>query len=195
MRFIDDEFKLDSDATIGVEFGSKTIKSQSKIVKLQIWDTVNIEKARPARKPTSPSPAPTTEAPSASSSSTTSPPPPPSRASEGGSRRPRTWQPTKTSKSSSWGTKAIWQASISALNSRKISFDRGAEYAKMNRLHFIESSARTGYNASYSFELLTEKIIQKIEAGLIDTTDENGGVKLGEYEPIGTKLETKAKCC
>lgn len=65
----------------------------------------------------------------------------------------------------------------------------------MNQIHFIESSAKSGYNASYSFQLLTEKIIQKVEAGLIDTSDENGGVRLGEYTPVVAKIESKGKCC
>ena len=65
----------------------------------------------------------------------------------------------------------------------------------MNQIHFIESSAKTGYNASYSFELLTEKIIQKVEAGLIDTSDENGGVKLGEYTPMTTAIQKNGRCC
>ena len=41
MQFIDKTFKVDSDPTIGVEFGSKTIILQDKKIKLQIWDTVN----------------------------------------------------------------------------------------------------------------------------------------------------------
>ena len=40
MQFIDSIFKVDSDPTIGVEFGSKTIKVTDKTIKLQIWDTV-----------------------------------------------------------------------------------------------------------------------------------------------------------
>lgn len=55
------------------------------------------------------------------------------------------------------------------------------EFAKKNGAYFIESSAKEGLNAGYAFEMLTEKIVEKIEAGLIDTSDDNGGVKLGEY--------------
>lgn len=58
------------------------------------------------------------------------------------------------------------------------------EFAKKNGAYFIESSAKEGLNTGYAFELLTEKIVEKIEAGLIDTSDDNGGVKLGEYEPM-----------
>lgn len=42
MQFIDKIFKNDSDPTIGVEFGSKTIKIKEKTIKLQIWDTVKL---------------------------------------------------------------------------------------------------------------------------------------------------------
>lgn len=42
MQFIDKQFRLDSDPTIGVEFGSKTIFAHGKTIQLQIWDTVHI---------------------------------------------------------------------------------------------------------------------------------------------------------
>jgi GTPase SAR1 family protein len=40
MQFIDNQFRVDSDPTIGVEFGSKNISLDKKTIKLQIWDTV-----------------------------------------------------------------------------------------------------------------------------------------------------------
>ena len=46
-RFIDDEFREDSDPTIGVEFGSRVIKSTSGIpIRLQVWDTAGQENFR-----------------------------------------------------------------------------------------------------------------------------------------------------
>jgi len=41
LQFVDKKFRVDHDATVGVEFGAKTINAKSKNVKLQIWDTVN----------------------------------------------------------------------------------------------------------------------------------------------------------
>lgn len=38
-RFIDNQFSLDSKPTVGVEFGTKTIKVGENWVKNQIWDT------------------------------------------------------------------------------------------------------------------------------------------------------------
>ena len=40
MQFLESKFKLDSETTIGVEFGSKIIDVAQQRVKLQIWDTV-----------------------------------------------------------------------------------------------------------------------------------------------------------
>jgi GTPase SAR1 family protein len=41
MQFLDGKFKLDSETTIGVEFGSKIVDVGDKKIKMQIWDTVN----------------------------------------------------------------------------------------------------------------------------------------------------------
>eukprot|EP01017_Pseudomicrothorax_dubius_P048046 TRINITY_DN8687_c0_g1_i10.p1 TRINITY_DN8687_c0_g1~~TRINITY_DN8687_c0_g1_i10.p1 ORF type:complete len:117 (-),score=19.55 TRINITY_DN8687_c0_g1_i10:543-893(-) len=41
MQFIEKKFRLEQDNTIGVEFGSRFIKVKDKVLKLQIWDTVN----------------------------------------------------------------------------------------------------------------------------------------------------------
>ena len=38
-RFTRNEFNIESKSTIGVEFATKSIKSDDKIIKAQIWDT------------------------------------------------------------------------------------------------------------------------------------------------------------
>jgi Ras-related protein Rab-2A len=40
LQFIDKRFKQKHDVTIGVEFGARTIVTDGKNIKLQIWDTV-----------------------------------------------------------------------------------------------------------------------------------------------------------
>lgn len=40
LQLIEDRFREDHDATIGVEFGSKMINVDNKTIKIQIWDTV-----------------------------------------------------------------------------------------------------------------------------------------------------------
>ena len=110
-RFTRNEFHLDSKSTIGVEFATRSIQHDGKIIKAQIWDTGARARARagsaaawvpsplsltrrrrapprsqPGRSATARSRAPTTAAPSARCWSTTSRSASPSRMSRGGSR-------------------------------------------------------------------------------------------------------------
>eukprot|EP00743_Colponemidia_sp_Colp-15_P000757 GILK01000836.1.p1 GENE.GILK01000836.1~~GILK01000836.1.p1 ORF type:complete len:213 (-),score=33.12 GILK01000836.1:127-765(-) len=45
-RFTRNEFNLESKSTIGVEFATKTIKTEGKTIKAQIWDTAGQERYR-----------------------------------------------------------------------------------------------------------------------------------------------------
>eukprot|EP00227_Mantoniella_beaufortii_P005489 CAMPEP_0197608396 /NCGR_PEP_ID=MMETSP1326-20131121/48992_1 /TAXON_ID=1155430 /ORGANISM="Genus nov. species nov., Strain RCC2288" /LENGTH=127 /DNA_ID=CAMNT_0043176593 /DNA_START=131 /DNA_END=511 /DNA_ORIENTATION=- len=45
-RFTRDEFNLESKTTIGVEFATKTVEIDAKIIKSQIWDTAGQERYR-----------------------------------------------------------------------------------------------------------------------------------------------------
>ena len=43
-RYFNNEFSLATQSTVGVEFGSKIIKKNGKVIKLQIWDTAGQER-------------------------------------------------------------------------------------------------------------------------------------------------------
>lgn len=43
-RFTKNEFNLESKSTIGVEFATKSLKIDSKVIKAQIWDTAGQER-------------------------------------------------------------------------------------------------------------------------------------------------------
>ena len=45
-RIMDEEFKVEHQVTIGVEFGSKIVQVRGKRAKLQIWDTAGQERFR-----------------------------------------------------------------------------------------------------------------------------------------------------
>eukprot|EP00750_Incisomonas_marina_P016889 INCI19632.2.p1 GENE.INCI19632.2~~INCI19632.2.p1 ORF type:complete len:211 (-),score=45.04 INCI19632.2:153-785(-) len=45
-RFTRDEFNFDSKSTIGVEFATKSIQTEGKVLKAQIWDTAGQERYR-----------------------------------------------------------------------------------------------------------------------------------------------------
>ena len=43
-RFTKNEFNLESKSTIGVEFATRTLKVDEKVIKAQIWDTAGQER-------------------------------------------------------------------------------------------------------------------------------------------------------
>ncbi len=43
-RFTKNEFNLESKSTIGVEFATRTLKFDGKVIKAQIWDTAGQER-------------------------------------------------------------------------------------------------------------------------------------------------------
>ena len=43
LRFIDKSFREHYDPTIGIEYGTTSITVKDTAIKLQIWDTVNIQ--------------------------------------------------------------------------------------------------------------------------------------------------------
>ncbi|RTG87430.1 Ras-related protein Rab-11A, partial [Schistosoma bovis] len=45
-RFTNDEFNLESKSTIGVDFATKNVNVDGKVVKAQIWDTAGQERYR-----------------------------------------------------------------------------------------------------------------------------------------------------
>ena len=45
-KYLQNEFNPDSKATVGVDFGSKTININNNVIKAQIWDTAGTEKYR-----------------------------------------------------------------------------------------------------------------------------------------------------
>eukprot|EP01066_Platyproteum_vivax_P020881 Platyproteum_vivax@DN8832_c0_g1_i1.p1 len=45
-RFTRDEFNLESKSTIGVEFATKSVQTEGKVIKAQIWDTAGQERYR-----------------------------------------------------------------------------------------------------------------------------------------------------
>lgn len=57
---------------------------------------------------------------------------------------------------------------------RQVSQEEAQNYAKRLNLVYIEVSAKTSQNVSLAFEMITEKILEKIENSEINPDDEVG---------------------
>lgn len=62
--------------------------------------------------------------------------------------------------------------------SRQVSQEEAQNYAKKLNLVYIEVSAKTGQNVPLAFEMITEKILEKIDSKEINPEEELG-IKVG----------------
>ena len=58
------------------------------------------------------------------------------------------------------------------LNRRKVSTEEGENFARINGLMFMETSAKTATNVDTAFTKTAELILNQIEQGHIDATNE-----------------------
>lgn len=197
-RFVDGWFKTDSDPTIGVEFGSKVIKCKSGVtVRLQVWDTAGQESFRSITR----------------------------SYYRGAIGALLVYDITNAD---SFDNLPSWlKDSLDATNQniglvlvgnkvdlegeRQVDMNDAKEFAKENNLLFLETSAKNGQNIEKIFQILSEQILAKIEAGLINPETELGikkgrdnGVKKGgggsgkeggEEVDLEGKKESKKSCC
>ncbi|KAL7219101.1 hypothetical protein ACSBR2_012222 [Camellia fascicularis] len=68
---------------------------------------------------------------------------------------------------------------------RAISKEEGEQFAKENGLLFLEASARTAQNVEEAFIKTAAKILQKIQEGVLDVSNESSGIKVGYGRPQG----------
>ena len=177
-RFVDGWFKAESDPTIGVEFGSKVLKCKSGLtVRLQVWDTAGQESFRSITR----------------------------SYYRGAIGALLVYDITN---SSSFENLPTWlKDSLDATNQniglvlvgnkcdleseRQVNKEVAKNFAKENNLLFLETSAKSGTNIEKIFQILSEKILTKIETGLIDPESELG-IKKGK-EKIKNNEENEGK--
>lgn len=201
MQFLEGKFRLESETTIGVEFGSKIVDVGERKLKMQIWDTVRLPwiGGRLGRRCSSRSRDPTTAAPSPPSSCTTPPTAPPSTTSPSGSRR-RASTPMTSSPSSSSATRMTSRAGTPTptqargLPGRGRRLRRGQSHA----LHGVLRQGPRAHQRSITAQMqiffrLAREIMRKIDCGEIDPKNEACGVKLGAYS--GGKAAEKGRVC
>lgn len=55
---------------------------------------------------------------------------------------------------------------------RQVTTEEAAEYAKINSMFFIETSARTGHNIHNLFESAAKEVLERIEDGTIELKED-----------------------
>ena len=80
--------------------------------------------------------------------------------------------------------------------------EEATNYANSNHLQYIETSAKTGINIEEAYILAAQKILDKIEKGVIDVLNDKYGVKPGlqngkTYHDLSSKEKSNegSHCC
>eukprot|EP01017_Pseudomicrothorax_dubius_P009509 TRINITY_DN1323_c0_g1_i15.p1 TRINITY_DN1323_c0_g1~~TRINITY_DN1323_c0_g1_i15.p1 ORF type:complete len:211 (+),score=32.18 TRINITY_DN1323_c0_g1_i15:132-764(+) len=155
--FLENKFKRNSSHTIGVEFGSKTLKIGSKTIKLQIWDTAGQERFRSVARSYY-------------------------RGAIGALIVYDITNEESYNALSQWikDARDLARPDISIIvignkvdlkENRQIAFVDAAKFCQENGAAFLEASALNGENVMEAFQVLSRTLLNKIDSGVIDTNE------------------------
>lgn len=165
LQYLDKRFRQDHDLTIGVEFGTKIGKVRERDVKYQIWDTAGQESFRSIARSYYRGAACALVVYDISRYESFS--------------NLETWL-SDALENGNPNMVILLVGNKSDLESRRsVSYEEGERFSKRHHMPFVETSAKTGVNIDEVFRRGAEILLEKIEDGSIDITNENSGVKLG----------------
>ena len=185
-RYINNEFSLATQSTVGVEFGSKIIKKNGKVIKLQIWDTAGQERYKSITSAYY-------------------------KGSKGAFVVYDITRKTTYENIDKWIGELKTNGSEDVLimlvgnksdleEKREVITEEVEKKAQEQKLAFCETSALNGKNVEYAFEKLINEILKKVEKEKINEAKQLSESKAITLETADRKLnekdsKKKKKCC
>jgi Ras-related protein Rab-11A len=185
-RYINNEFSLATQSTVGVEFGSKIIKKNGKVIKLQIWDTAGQERYKSITSAYY-------------------------KGSRGAFVVYDITRKTTYDNIDKWIGELKTNGSEDVLimlvgnksdleEKREVITEEVEKKAQEQKLAFCETSALNGKNVEYAFENLINEILKKVEKEKINEAKQLSESKAITLETADRKLnekdsKKKKKCC
>ncbi|MCL7036476.1 hypothetical protein MKW94_001951 [Papaver nudicaule] len=171
LQFTDQRFQPVHDLTIGVEFGAKMVTIDTRPIKLQIWDTAGQEAFRSITRSYY-------------------------RGAAGAllvydiTRRETfnhlaRWLEDARQHASPNMAIALIGNKCDLAHRRAVTKEEGEQFAKENGLIFMEASARTSQNVNEAFTSTAKRILQNIQDGVFDVSNESSGIKVGHGRATG----------
>ena len=180
-RYLKNEFKENSKATVGVEFGYKKVTIDDMNIKVQIWDTAGQERYRSITNTYY-------------------------KGSKGAfvvydiTRKQSfdsvdKWIAELKGSADKNLTITLVGNKVDLESERKVSTELGKEKAKSFGIAFIETSALSGHNLDKAFDTMIREIYNKSKIEMDNNDDDLGEFKPGEGIALAAQKEDKKKCC
>ena len=185
MKFANNKFTEDYQATIGVEFGAKNITIDDQIFRIQLWDTAGQENFRSITRAYYKNSVCAMLVYDITNRSSF--------------ENLQDWLKDIISQSPKTVLIILLGNKIDLKEKREVEFEEGEQFAQKNGLIFMETSAKTGEGVEEIFKKSVQEIKTKISENVYDLTSESCGIKKGKTNNISlnknNKQNTKKKGC
>ncbi|GBG33949.1 Ras-related protein Rab-2A [Hondaea fermentalgiana] len=182
LQFTDQRFRPAHEATIGVDFGTETIRVRNKRVKVQIWDTAGQEYFQSITRTYFREAAAALIVYDVNNRETFN--------------DIKVWLDNVRSSATnrSLVITLVGNKCDKPEVERAVTTEEGETFARENGLLFLETSALSGENVHDVFARTADAVMRKIDAGLIDLSDPSQGVRRGDFAPAvgGTGAGSKS---
>ena len=185
MKFANNKFTEDYQATIGVEFGAKNITIDDQIFRIQLWDTAGQENFRSITRAYYKNSVCAMLVYDITNRSSF--------------ENLQDWLKDIISQSPKTVLIILLGNKIDLKEKREVEYEEGEQFAQKNGLIFMETSAKTGEGVEEIFKKSVQEIKTKISENVYDLTSESCGIKKGKTNNISlnknNKQNTKKKGC
>ena len=165
LRYVHGQFKPEYQLTIGVEFGAKNIEIDSKMFRIQIWDTAGQENFRSITRAYYKNSVCALVVYDISSRDSFN--------------NVMSWIEDCKNQSPKTIFMVLVGNKCDLEDKRQVTYEEGKELADKNELLFFESSAKDGINVDEIFLNSATEIAKKIEQGYYDLESDTCGIKKG----------------
>jgi len=189
-QFTEGKFQAQHDLTIGVEFGAKTIEVDNKQIKLQIWDTAGQESFRSITRSYYREAAVALLVYDVTRRETFN--------------HLKQWLEETRQNANAHTTIFLIGNKSDLTDKRQVDTKEGKAWADEHKIHFMETSAKSGSNVKNVFVDSSKTIYEQIKAGKYDLSSESHGIKVGlasnqAYGPAGSEPHANGQggssCC
>ena len=184
LRYLNDKFEDEYQATIGVEFGAKNLEINNINYRIQLWDTAGQEQFLSITRAYYQNSVCAIVVYDISNEITFT--------------NVKKWISDVRAQSPKNIYIMLVGNKIDLSDQRKVSYEKGLEFAQSNNVNFIETSAKTGENVENLFYNCTNDIANKIKNNEYDLNDDSCGIKVGiivKPKNENNNNKKKKKCC